>query len=162
MFDRERKKNQLTKTNESQTTIISQGIFIDGHTFKGIGTVRIDGVYLGEMFVDGHIIIGQTGEVKGNVTTNSMLVAGTIIGNIICKDEVHVTETAMIEGDIQTAAIVIDHGAGMSGNLQTRKKPINDPISLDEAVKNISAVPRKSENGEERRKNQDKEEKLAK
>lgn len=153
MFDRKDKKIQIAKPNESQTTIISQGIFIDGHSFKGIGTVRIDGVYIGEMFVDGHIVVGQTGEIKGNVTANSMLVAGTVIGNIICKDEVHFTETSVIEGDIQTTSIVIDHGAGINGKLTTRKKPINEPIILDDAVKSISASPRRTggEQPEERR-----------
>lgn len=133
----DKKKNQLVKTGESSTTIIGQGIFIEGQTFKGIGTVRVDGVYLGEMFVDGHIVVGQTGEIRGNITANTMVVAGTVTGNIVCREELHVTETAVIEGDIQTNSVIVDQGAGMNGTISTRRKTLIEPINLDDAVKNM-------------------------
>lgn len=140
MFDvGDRKKNQLAKANETTTTIIGQGIFIEGQTFRGIGTVRIDGVYLGEMFVDGHVIIGQSGEIRGNITANTMTIAGTVTGNIICKEELHITETAMVEGDLQTNIILVDQGAGINGSLSTGRKTLAEPINLDDALKNINS-----------------------
>ena len=139
MFDNDKKKNQIVKANETTTTVIGQGIFIEGQTFKGTGTVRIDGVYMGEMFVDGHIVVSQTGEIRGNITTNTMILAGTVTGNITCREELHITDTAVTEGEIHTNSIIVDQGAGISGTINTRRKTLVEPISLDDAVKNLNS-----------------------
>ena len=124
-----------TKSQETETTVISQGIFIEGNTFKGHGTVRIDGVFVGEMSVEGHIIVGKTGKIDGNIKADTMLVAGKVTGNIDCKSEVHFAETAQTLGDIKTGTIVIDQGAEINGAIFTNKKVIGEPINLEKTIK---------------------------
>lgn len=95
-------------------TIIGENAIIEG-VLKTKDTTRIDGKIQGEGFFEGHLIIGESGKVEGNITANSMLVAGEVKGNIIVKNKLEITETGKIHGDLATRLLYIAEGAVFEG-----------------------------------------------
>ncbi len=102
-------------------TVIGEGIRIEGAMISGAGTLRIDGTVIGDVAIDGNIIIGESGYIKGNVQVNNVLCAGRVDGNVLSISGVHLTVTGCLNGNITSNALVIDEGAMFSGNCQMVK-----------------------------------------
>lgn len=88
--------------------------------FEGIltaeGTTRIDGILRGKIVSEGTMIIGETGQVIGDIQAQYILIAGMVKGNITIQERAEITGTGKIDGDIQTKALVIAEGAAFKGN----------------------------------------------
>ena len=62
------------------------------------------------------LIVGKTGVVKADVTVKNAVVGGKILGNIQATNKIELQTGSHIEGDIQTARLVIDEGVFFEGN----------------------------------------------
>lgn len=131
MFGAKKVNNTIT------STVIGDGIQINGAMLRGTGGVRIDGEYVGDIEINGNIIIGETGIVKGNIRVSHALVAGKVEGNISCTSGVHLATTAKLYGNIDATALIIDEGAIFSGNCRmdglqpnTGEKSESDKVEL--------------------------------
>lgn len=94
----------------------------DGSSFKGTfmvkGSFQIDGKFEGELKIDGHLVIGPNGKVKtSTVITESITIAGTLIGNIDAKKEVILIETGRVLGNIEAPKIDVGEGAVIQGEM---------------------------------------------
>ncbi len=101
------------KKNSSLETFISKDVTIKGElTTEGI--VRIDGNFEGTIRADG-LIIGKTGEIKGDVAAREIMVDGNIEGNINAKEIIEINTDGKVQGDIQTFKLIISEGAFFIG-----------------------------------------------
>jgi cytoskeletal protein CcmA (bactofilin family) len=114
-------KESTTGTNIT-STIISSGTEITCSLFKGVGSVIIDGKIMGDIEIDGDVIIEVNGYIEGNLKANHIICSGDITGNVTCKEVTHLRETANVYGDIVSTAIKIDEGAVFCGNCKTEAK----------------------------------------
>ena len=94
----------------------------DGSSFKGTfivkGSFQIDGKFEGELKIDGHLIIGPNGKVKtSTIITESITIAGTLIGNIAAQKEVILIETGRVLGNIEAPKIDVGEGAVIQGEM---------------------------------------------
>ena len=94
----------------------------DGSSFKGTfivkGSFQIDGKFEGELKIDGHLIIGPNGKVKtSTIITESITIAGTLIGNIDAQKEVILIETGRVLGNIEAPKIDVGEGAVTQGEM---------------------------------------------
>lgn len=113
------------------STVIAKGVKVEGATLTGVGMVRIDGEFLGEMDIDGEVILGESGTFEGNIHSKSALVAGKVLGNLFVVGSVHLTSTSEINGNIEATSLVIDEGASFSGNSKMRGRNNNvEPINI--------------------------------
>ncbi|MDR2940527.1 MAG: polymer-forming cytoskeletal protein [Clostridiales bacterium] len=119
-------------------TVIGEGIRIEGAIINGIGSLRVDGTVIGDVSIDGNIIIGETGYIKGNVQVNNVLCAGRVDGHVLSMSGVHLTSNGRLNGNITSNALVIDEGAMFSGSCQMAKdldlkSPLiyNQPNNID-------------------------------
>ncbi len=112
-----KKEENIIKTNKADSigTLIGQGTVLDG-TITTRETMRIDGLVKGEIHSEGHLIVGETGKIEGNIKSCSVLNAGYIHGNVNIDERLEITSTGTIVGDIVTGALVIEEGASFKGN----------------------------------------------
>ena len=101
---------------------IINSVIGDGSSFKGSfivkGSFQIDGKFEGDLKIDGHLIIGTNGRVKtSTILTESITIAGTLIGNIDAKKEVIVIETGRVLGNIEAPKIDVGEGAIIQGEM---------------------------------------------
>lgn len=95
-------------------TLIGEGTELAGD-FTVKGSARIDGKVEGNVMVEGTLILGATGEINGDVTAESLLIGGQVVGDIQAAKKTELTKSARVIGDITTTLIVIDEQAIFQG-----------------------------------------------
>jgi cytoskeletal protein CcmA (bactofilin family) len=115
----------VTTDSESMARDIKEGR-LSG--FVGHGTVltgetnfqamlRVDGVLQGTVSSEGGtLIVGTNGQVDANVAVASATVNGTVNGDIVASEKLHLGRTAKVVGNVQTPRIVIEEGAILEGS----------------------------------------------
>ena len=101
-------------------TFIDQGVTLKAQKLSGSESVRIDGRYIGNIDLDGYLQIGEPGRIEGSIQVSYALIAGEILGDVLCRATVHLSPTARVYGDITTDRIIIDEGAVFVGLCKTR------------------------------------------
>lgn len=120
------------------TTLIGKDAECNGD-FSAKGSARIDGCVNGNVTVTGALIVGVTGSINGDVTAQSAIIGGEIIGNVTAAERTELTQTARLIGDINTSVIVIDEKAVFQGgcnmNQETAGKRPKPPAKAVRAGK---------------------------
>lgn len=101
--------------------------------FVGHGTVltgetnfqmmlRVDGHLTGTVTSDGGtLIIGTNGQVDANVAVAAATINGTVNGDIVATDKIHLGRTAKVVGNIQTPRLILEEGAILEGSCSMQK-----------------------------------------
>eukprot|EP01012_Entosiphon_sulcatum_P011529 TRINITY_DN17038_c0_g1_i1.p2 TRINITY_DN17038_c0_g1~~TRINITY_DN17038_c0_g1_i1.p2 ORF type:complete len:130 (+),score=23.54 TRINITY_DN17038_c0_g1_i1:78-467(+) len=112
-----KKNNQIKDLNQQEiSTIIGLGFTITGE-LKGKAVIRIDGTIIGNVNVEGGIVLGEKGMIKGDIQTDSAIIYGTVNGNVKAQN-LEIKKTGKVNGDIKTEAIEIEMGAQYNGKLE--------------------------------------------
>jgi cytoskeletal protein CcmA (bactofilin family) len=99
------------------TTLLGKGSEFEGKlSFEG--TVRVDGKLTGEIFTDDVLIVGEGAEVNAEVTVGSIVIQGTVRGNITAKRSVEIHSPGRVRGNINTPSLFIEKGVFFDGNCQ--------------------------------------------
>jgi cytoskeletal protein CcmA (bactofilin family) len=106
----------MASKNDGMNSTIGEGSVFEGKFYIS-GSLRIDGKFEGEIKTDEELVVGETGKVKTDIVAKSVVVAGTVIGNISSRSEVRLLETGKILGDINTPTLLLQKGVVMSGNV---------------------------------------------
>lgn len=109
------KKQGDTINTSLINTIIGNNSKVEGILTASEST-RIDGVLEGKIMSESSVIIGESGEVIGDITAAEILVAGIVYGNLVARERIEMTSTGRVLGDLITKTLVIDEGASFKGN----------------------------------------------
>lgn len=104
MFDKA-KENVLGKTSR-----IVEGVAIKGN-IESKTDIRLDGKLEGDIISGGKIIIGPTGEIKGNIQCENIDIEGIFNGVLKTTGMLLVKATAKIKGDVSVAKLSVEPGA---------------------------------------------------
>lgn len=111
-----KKRNHNKIDNVSINTVIAEKLHIVGD-MNGDSSIRVDGKITGNISVIPGVILGEKAVVNGNVKSESVVIYGTLNGNIEAKD-LSIKSTALINGDISVETLEIDQGGKYNGNLK--------------------------------------------
>lgn len=82
-------------------------------------SLRLDGEIVGNIQCNGKFVLGQDGVVIGDINATEVEIEGKVEGQIIAEVLLTLHQTAIVQGNIQTARIVIEDGAHLEGNIHT-------------------------------------------
>lgn len=100
--------------SESVTNFLAAGIEITG-TIKFQNDMIIDGKIDGEITSEkGKVTIGETAEIKGDITAGEVRVYGNVEGKIT-SDRCELKRQAKLTGDVKTRTLSMEEGAQLSG-----------------------------------------------
>jgi len=105
-------KNDSTSVGD--LNIIAPGTVVEGKIISQ-GSIRINGRMVGEITVNGNLVVGGTGEVNGNIEAKNVTIGGKTSGNIIATEKLVFESKAVVMGDIRASKLVIDEGAVFDG-----------------------------------------------
>lgn len=98
---------------------IGQGVLIEGRITSS-QDLRIDGTVEGTIEVGNHVlIVGARAAVKANLVARSILISGTVIGNVTATDRIDLQATGSVEGDITSPRLMMVDGAIVKGKINT-------------------------------------------
>lgn len=95
----------LGKTNR-----IVEGTTIEGN-IQTSADLRLDGVINGNLQVDGRVVVGPTGRVKGDVTCTHADVEGSIEGVVRVSHTLIIKSTAYLDGEVIVGKLSVEPGA---------------------------------------------------
>ena len=103
------------KKERKPGTIIGSDAIFQG-TIKTKGLIRIEGKLEGGILEASGVIIGEEGEVQGDITAKGVTVGGKVTGNIITEGYLEIKPKSQVFGDIQTTLLSIGEGAIFEGH----------------------------------------------
>ena len=103
-----------TDSGTSSINLIGAGTVVEGD-IKSNGDIRIDGSVLGNVISKAKVVVGATGSIDGNVTSQNADVSGSIRGKVTVNELLFLKSSANIQGDIVTGKLVVEVGATFTG-----------------------------------------------
>jgi len=102
-------------TERRQVAWIGQGVAIEGKIVSR-QDIRIDGQVQGTVEVGQfELVLGPGSQVKGAVNARSVLVGGTLEGDVTATDRLQIQSTGVLLGDVVTPRLIIQDGGLMRG-----------------------------------------------
>ncbi len=101
---------------ERVTSVLGVGINWTGK-LSGKGGVRIEGIFEGEIAINGLVVVGETGKVTcENVIANTVIVAGAVNGGITAE-KLEIRSTGRVWGNVTVSAFSTEEGAFLRGQV---------------------------------------------
>ena len=76
---------------------------------------RVDGKFSGTVISEGELIVGQGGEVDGDLRVGQVVISGKVSGTIRASRRVHLSSSGTLLANIDTPVLIIDEGGFFQG-----------------------------------------------
>jgi len=119
-------KDRRIQDNALKTpSIISDGSFICG-VIKSTAPVTVLGKVEGDCEIEGVLVVRESGEWVGSIRAHSVVINGTVKGNIFAEIKIEIGSTGKIQGNVKTGTLAIASGAEIDGEIimENEKEPV--------------------------------------
>jgi cytoskeletal protein CcmA (bactofilin family) len=99
---------------EEPKTVLAEDVEITGN-IKCAGGIRMAGKLTGDLACAGDVLVEKTSTIKGNLTTNSVVVLGVVRGNVTAKDRIELKANARVAGDLKAKRLIVEDGVSFVG-----------------------------------------------
>ena len=121
-------------THFAVTGVIDQGCEFEGKLcFQG--TVRIGGIFRGEIYTPDTLIIGEGARVAGQIEAGTVIISGEVSGSVRARHRVEIHQPAIFRGDILTPSLRVDEGVIFEGSSKMVNTPTQPAASFFGAKK---------------------------
>ena len=80
------------------------------------GSLRVEGVFEGDITDAASVEIGARGRLIGNVAAESIVIAGELSGNVVASGSIEVLASGRLLGDVRTPKLRVEDGAFFDGS----------------------------------------------
>ena len=125
----------VKNNKKGSSTLIEVGTLIKGEIIFH-NELFIMGEVEGDLNSDSDLaklIVSKTGKVQGEIRVPNVVINGTIVGNVRASENLEISGTAKIFGDLHYSTIEINGGSLITGRL------VAEPIMLDSEEKEIAS-----------------------
>jgi len=96
------------------TALLDQGATFEGKlTFEG--TVRIGGVFKGEIFTKDTLVINPEAKVEAQIEADIVIISGHVVGSVFARRRVIMHPPAIFRGSVTSPSLRIDEGVMFEG-----------------------------------------------
>jgi cytoskeletal protein CcmA (bactofilin family) len=121
----DRKIEMEHATPKASIAHIGKSVQIKGE-LTGSEDLLIDGQVTGSIELpDYQLTVGASGKVQANVNAKKVVISGTVKGNIHAVDNVTISKSGSLVGDVVVAGIVIEDGAYFKGSIDIQRPQEN-------------------------------------
>lgn len=108
-------KSKARSSSSSEPTVIGKGTVIQG-TVRVCGRVQVDGSIDGTLIAEGHVSVGPTGVVLGELVAAELAVGGRVEGKVNVRDHLHVAPGGTARGEVRYGSLQVDRGGVIDGS----------------------------------------------
>lgn len=105
-----RKTSATAPSGVTSNNSLVAGTRIEG-TIHTESDIRIDGNVTGSVYSKGKVIIGASGVIDGEIECVNAVIEGTFKGKLVVSELLQVKESALVEGDVHTAKLIVNAGS---------------------------------------------------
>jgi excisionase family DNA binding protein len=87
--------------------------------------LKVNGKFEGTLDTKGNLTIADTATVNARIIGDNIMISGRVKGQIIAREKLEFSSTAIVEGDIQPSKLSIGEGAIFEGNCHMLKSSFN-------------------------------------
>src|SRR6266850_1593776 len=128
----------IREVSADLNAFLGKGCEYDGKlTFEG--SVRIDGKFSGEIFSNDILLVGEGAVVKAEIDVGTIIVSGTVEGNISGKKMVELKAPALVKGTITTPALMVEQGVVLEGSVKMEERSGKKSSASGGTVKTLPA-----------------------
>jgi cytoskeletal protein CcmA (bactofilin family) len=124
MFNRDTKQARID-------TLIGKASRVHGD-LEFAGGLHLDGSIAGNVRADpsedSSLSISETGSIEGNVEAGSVMLSGTVRGDILARGRVVLGATARVQGNVYYGVIEMTLGAQIMGKLTRLSDKADEPV----------------------------------
>jgi len=102
------------KKTQTHTILGPESVFEGKLTFQG--AVRIDGRFKGSIFTEDTLVVGERAVVEAEIHAGTLILNGTVRGNIYAKKVLELQAPAKVYGDVETASLIVQKGVIFQGS----------------------------------------------
>ncbi len=113
-------KNEDHKPSERISTTLGKETEFNG-VMRFRDSLKIDGTFSGEIVSSGFLYIEQGASVTANIRVGSVVVGGTVHGNIEATEKLEMLASGKVYGNIRTAKLRIADGVVFEGKCEMIK-----------------------------------------
>lgn len=114
-----------TRELSDVVSVVAPGMTILGDVMCD-GTVRVEGKIEGSVKATKSVVVGKDGRITGDIDTQDVVIAGTVIGTVVGASRVELQETCRIEGDIRSRRVKLEEGGQIEGRLHMTAKAADE------------------------------------
>jgi cytoskeletal protein CcmA (bactofilin family) len=123
----------LDATADHETACLGSSLQVKGE-ITGTEDLQIDGMVEGQIHLDERkLTVGTTAKVTADINAGDVVVFGTVKGNVRAKGRIEIKKDGAIIGNLTTAQIMIEDGAGFKGTIEI------DRSVAEQAEKNVAS-----------------------
>lgn len=111
------------KELDDVVSIIGPGMKIVGDCSSD-GTIRVEGNVEGSVKAGKSVVVGRDGVVKGDISTQDAIIAGTVDGSVTADSRVELQSTCQVQGDIRSRRVKLDEGGQVDGQLHMGSRSV--------------------------------------
>jgi len=123
--------------SNSSRNVLSSDVEIKGN-IKFTGELTFEGKLDGDIQTEGTLNLGDTAQVNGSITAQTVVVRGKVNGNVTAKKKIEIKSKAELFGDIRSSKLVIEEGVTFVGKTEVNPNkvaPSAQPARSSEPVK---------------------------
>ena len=139
MFGNKKQQQVLTAsviaidTESHVPTTLAEGMTSKDGKLYGTSSVKIAGVFFGDVDIEGALIVAGSGSLHGNVKAEDAKIYGKIEGNVFVTGKVYIHPSGSLLGDVSCASLVVDEGAAFLGKSNVASKGMSfEPVQSDD------------------------------
>jgi cytoskeletal protein CcmA (bactofilin family) len=102
---------------EPITTTLGRETNFSG-TMRFQRSLKIEGKFQGRILSGGFLYIGDGAEIDADISVGSVVIGGTVRGNVEARERVELLSTARLYGDVRTAKLKIADGVVFDGKCE--------------------------------------------
>jgi cytoskeletal protein CcmA (bactofilin family) len=108
-------KSKTRSSSSSEPTVIGKGTVIQG-TIRVCGRVQVDGSIDGTLIAEGHVSVGPTGVVLGELVAEELAIGGRVEGKVNVRDHLHIAPGGTARGEMRYGSLQVDRGGVIDGS----------------------------------------------
>lgn len=103
-----------SKKLDAVDTVIGKETSIEGNV-KLSTSLRVDGKVYGAIECEGDLTIGKSGHVENTIRARNIHIAGTVVGDLMATEKVHILSSGKFTGKAEMKGLVIEEGGIFDG-----------------------------------------------
>lgn len=96
-------------------TVVGQESVFQG-TIHSKNSVRIDGRLEGGIAEANGVVVGEKGQIQGDINARVVVIGGKVTGNVTASHSLEILPKAQVYGDLHSGILSIGEGATFEGN----------------------------------------------